>query len=475
LAARPSGVRRQAYRLQDYRAALRIAGQLKSREDAPPRAIRSIQQAGLDRLVRHAVQHSDFYRDLYSGVDLNGPVDLGKLPVVSKAMLMDNFDLAVTDKRVRRADIENTLAESGGGYYLDRYLVHASTGSSGAKGTFLLDRYERQYSIAVEMRRWSWMSERVGRGAPAARFGVTADGHPTDRWSLRHRWPHRQLVLDYRDSLRNWVAALNSFQPASLRGFASSIVLLAAEQLDGRLCIQPVVVVTSGEVCSEDMEASIARAWDLKSYTEWGCSEGGLLAADCSEHQGLHLFEELAIVEVVDERNEPVPAGVSGDKLLLTNLGGYGLPRIRYELLDFVARLEATCACGRTLPLIDVKEGRSEDTLYLPGRDGGQIRIHPDACRNQIASVPGIKEHQVIYDGKELTVLAVLRDEAVHEVASTIAEKLRQSLAREDVVAPEIAVEIVDSDRIERDPRHPSKLRLVIDRTQRATAGQPHG
>jgi hypothetical protein len=49
-------------------------------------------------------------------------------------------------------------------------------------------------------------------------------------------------------------------------------------------------------------------------------TEAGIIGSHCGRHRGVHLFEDQAIVEVVDEHDRPAPAGQTGHKLLVTNL-----------------------------------------------------------------------------------------------------------------------------------------------------------
>jgi phenylacetate-CoA ligase len=90
------------------------------------------------------------------------------------------------------------------------------------------------------------------------------------------------------------------------------------------------------------------------------------------------LFEDLAIVEVVDENYRPVPSGKNGDKVLITVLDRRTLPLIRYEVDDRIRMAASTGACGRPFALIEQVLGRTWDALHLlPALAGGEVTVQP--------------------------------------------------------------------------------------------------
>jgi phenylacetate-CoA ligase len=90
-------------------------------------------------LLSHAWRKSRFYRDLYSAAGITerdlAAVHLGDLPLIDKKLLMENFDQAVTDPRLRKSDLERWIGEVGDPWlnYLDDFVVCQSSGSSGVK------------------------------------------------------------------------------------------------------------------------------------------------------------------------------------------------------------------------------------------------------------------------------------------------------------------------------------------------------
>jgi phenylacetate-coenzyme A ligase PaaK-like adenylate-forming protein len=91
----------------------------------------------------------------------------------------------------------------------------------------------------------------------------------------------------------------------------------------------------------------IGEVWGCDVYSLLCVRENAFHAVECEAHSGLHFWEDAFIVEVLDEKNEPLPAGETG-KLTITNLFAEGSPIIRYKTALDVSLKEDECECGRT-------------------------------------------------------------------------------------------------------------------------------
>ena len=190
--------------------------------------------------------------------------------------------------------------------------------------------------------------------------------------------------------LEQIVAGLNRWQPTILLGYASMLHQLCLEARSGRLRISPRRIRSRAEPLLPRTRADLEDTWGVTVHNEWVCTEGAS-AATCGAGQGLHLSEDLVIIEPVDAAGRPVPAGVLSDKVYLTSLYNLALPLIRYELTDQVSFLSGGCPCGTAFTRIAEVQGRIEDLFdYGPG-----IRVHPHAFRSPLGRQPGVIEYQV--------------------------------------------------------------------------------
>jgi hypothetical protein len=163
---------------------------------------------------------------------------------------------------------------------------------------------------------------------------------------------------------------------------------------------------------------TVRAAWDGPWFQIHGTTEVTTLGAHCSHHTGLHLFEDLAIVEVVDENDRPVPARHTGHRLLVANL---------------VVAPSEPCLCLRPFRLVPGIEGRNDDILYLPGAAGGRVAVHPLALRSPLTEVADLAQYQIRCTDARLIVRASLRSAAPADVLDSLATSMSN---RSRVVLP---------------------------------------
>ena len=462
----------QARRLAEIAGAMRLARELIGHDRWTEAELAAHQRRQLEEVVRHAAASSPFYRERYAGLGLgpSGPVELDRLPIVDKATVMDRFDDLVTDRRLTLAAVEAHLdGLSRDELLLGRYRAMATGGSTGRKGVFLADRAEwRQYLAGFfRWNHYGGLKPRLPRRLRIASIGAARPLHMTYRMaSSIDVGMYRVLRLEAATPPAAMVDALNRHRPEFLYAYGSVLGLLAAEQLDGRLRISPAIIASSGETHTDELRDLIRAAWGTTSFEMYGMTEAGILGAHCDRHTGIHLFEDQAIVEVVDERDRPVPDGQVGHKLLVTNLVTRVQPLIRYEVSDMVVMAGERCPCGRPFRLLRGIEGRNDDILRLPAAAGGTVAVHPLALRGALAGIPGLAQYKVVHDHDGLHVRAALRPDAVPDrTVQLVRTRLTEKLAAQGVADPAVKVELRDSLQDERDTA--GKFKLVESRLPR--------
>ena len=211
---------------------------------------------------------------------------------------------------------------------------------------------------------------------------------------------HTKININVNAPEEEIISRLNEFQPSMLSGYPSNLALLADfEELD----IHPDVVITGGELLTDEIREKLGKRFGCYVQTHYSCTEGGEIACECSEKH-LHINEDWIIVEPVDKDNNPVPCGVMSDKVLITNLANRIQPFIRYELTDRVIVHDEKCACGRSSYWVEV-EGRTDDILEF--KNG--VSIAPMSLYKVLEEVPGVTRFQLVqraYDKVELRLVA---------------------------------------------------------------------
>ena len=167
--------------------------------------------------------------------------------------------------------------------------------------------------------------------------------------------------------LEEIVEGLNRVDGNSLATYSSMLATLAAEAQAGRLRIQPQRIATTAEPLLPEIRRAAQRTWGAPIANVWGTSEGGTTALGCYQDSGMHLCDDLVIVEPVDSSGEPVAPGTPSAKVYLTNLVNPLLPLIRYEITDEVTLLDDPCVCGSAHRRIADIEGRCDDVFVYAG------------------------------------------------------------------------------------------------------------
>jgi phenylacetate-coenzyme A ligase PaaK-like adenylate-forming protein len=169
----------------------------------------------------------------------------------------------------------------------------------------------------------------------------------------------------------------------------------------------------------------------------WGTSEGGAIACGCGAGSGMHLSDDLLIVEPVDADGNPVPPGTRSAKIYITNLFNHVMPLIRYELTDEVTLATRECPCGSAHRLVEDVQGRLEDRFVY----GGVAPVHSLLFHTVLDPVPAIVEYQVRQTPRGADILVVQRGEADLE---RLARETEVALARIGVSAPAVTLRSVD-------------------------------
>lgn len=136
-------------------------------------------------------------------------------------------------------------------------------------------------------------------------------------------------------------------------------------------------LIIGAEPHSDQQRRRIEDMLGVKAYNSFGMSEmcGPGVAFECPEQNGMHIWEDYYIVEIVDpETLEPVPEGEVGE-LILTTINREAMPLLRYRTRDLTRILPGECPCGRHHKRLDRMKGRSDDMMILKGVNTFPIQI----------------------------------------------------------------------------------------------------
>lgn len=147
--------------------------------------------------------------------------------------------------------------------------------------------------------------------------------------------------------------------------------------IDPRKDTQLRIFCIGAEPHSEEQRKRIEQLMGVKAYNCFGMSEmnGPGVAFECTEQNGLHIWEDNVIVEIIDPVTlQPVPDGEVGE-LVLTTINREAMPLLRYRTRDLTCIIPEACPCGRTHRRIARFKGRSDDMIILKGVNLFPIQI----------------------------------------------------------------------------------------------------
>ncbi|MGQ4875428.1 MAG: phenylacetate--CoA ligase family protein [Promethearchaeia archaeon] len=163
--------------------------------------------------------------------------------------------------------------------------------------------------------------------------------------------------------------------------------------------------ICGAEPWSDNLRKTIERELEIDAYDIYGLSEiyGPGVSVECEEKNGMHIWEDFFIVEVLDkETYEPVGEGEEG-VLAFTTLEKEGIPLLRYITYDIATLTKEKCACGRTCARMSKVTGRADDMLIVRG-----INVFPSQIEHVLSSIPGVAGYyQIIIDRDIIDSLSV--------------------------------------------------------------------
>jgi phenylacetate-CoA ligase len=404
-----------------------LAAEMNDRDRWSREQLLEYQAGRLREIIRYAVAHSPYYHRVIGDIG-TGKIDLQQLPVLTKATLMTEFDQIVTDRRLRLVDAEEHLAgEKAAEAMFGEYRIVGSGGTSGRRGVVVYDQSAWDIAVAGLLRLLA--IQEVPESARVLGIGAPTPLHMTNRLFAELRTRRNDVPqLAVTTPLSEMVDALNAYQPEVVITYPSVIRRLAEEQAAGRLKIAPWQFTSVAETLTPNVRELARDIWGAKVLNAYGSTEANLIGVECPWASGLHVLEDLVIVEVVDEHNQPVPPGGTGHKLLVTNLFNRALPFIRYELSDLVTVAEEPCGCGRPHLRLASIQGRREDMVSLPAANGGKVEVHAFLLGETLLHIPNVRQYQLSPQPRGLLVRVVLRSSASKDKVVRLA---RQAILEE--------------------------------------------
>jgi phenylacetate-CoA ligase len=349
-----------------------------------PSELASYRCERLAAFIRSAHARVPYVRRLF------GELGLGPGDVVDPAGLLR---LPLMDKATIRANIDALKARDARG------LARFNTGgSSGEPLVFYIGKERVSHDVAAKWRATRWWGVDIGDREIVV-WGSPIELGAQDRFrAIRDRLLRTRLMPAFGlspSNLDRFVEAIRRFRPRMLFGYPSSLALIASHARASGIAMNGlgvrVVFVTSERLYDHQRE-TLEQVFGCPVANGYGGRDAGFIAHACPRGR-LHITAEDIILEVVDQRGEPVLPGETGE-IVITHLATADFPFIRYRTGDVGALDPEPCPCGRGLPVLGRLEGRTTD--FVVAADG--TVMHGLALIYVLRDIEGIDQFKIVQE-----------------------------------------------------------------------------
>lgn len=328
--------------------------------------LEALQLERLQKTVNHCM-NSPFYQNKFKELgitpdDIKTLDDVRKLPFTTKEDLRENYPFGICCVPMK-----------------DCVRLHSSSGTTG-NPTVVLHSQKDLDEWANAVARCLWMvgsrpedvfQNSAGYGMFTAglgfQYGAEKVGMLTVPAAAGNTTRQIKFIKDFGTSVLH-----------AIPSYASRIYeVMKEEGCDPRKDTKLRVLCIGAEPHSEEQRKRIEENLGVKAYNSYGISEmmGPGVAFECQEQNGLHIWEDYFIVEIIDPVTlEPVPDGELGE-LVLTTINREAMPLLRYRTRDLTRILPGDCPCGRHHKRLARLQGRSDDMMILKGVNIFPIQI----------------------------------------------------------------------------------------------------
>lgn len=387
--------------------------------------IRALQTERLHSTLRHCM-NSPFYRNRFrehgiSVDDIRTLEDLRKIPFTTKADLRGTYPFGIASVPLEKC-----------------VRLHSSSGTTGNPTVILhTQRDLEQWANAVA--RCLWMV-----GCRPSDIFQNSSGYGMFTGGLGFQYGAEKLgMLTVPAAAGNTLRQLKFIKDFgttvlhAIPSYASRLFEVMVEQgIDPRRDTKLRTLVIGAEPHSEETRRRIEEMLGVKAYNSFGMSEmcGPGVAFECPEQNGLHIWEDYYIVEIVDpETLEPVPDGQIGE-MVLTTINREAMPLLRYRTRDLTRILPGDCPCGRHHIRLDRMQGRSDDMIILKGVNIFPIQIEkilmrfPEVSSDYLITLETLANNDDMTVDVELKQLSIDDYGALERLSKAIAGALRDEI-----------------------------------------------
>ena len=402
-----------------------------------PLELRKLQARKLRRLLLHAYNNVPFYQEKFRTAGLH-PRDLQNLEDLRKVPLTTKSELQSTplDRMIAR------------GIELGKCVESRTSGSTGTPLRVMSSKRTDSFT-------WNMLNRAYLKNGMRLRDKMVSvrdlSAHPIAYKSVAEYFGlMRKRYVSIFDSPETQMNFFAKEKPDIIESYPSTLAVIA-DAYDGKVNARPRLIFTTAEFLDRQSREIITNAFKGELFDHYASTEIGLMSWECKHHLDYHINADNIIMEFVDEKNELVSVGKTGE-IVCTNLNNYEMPLIRYAHGDAGQFVDGECTCGITMPLMRIVGGRKDDFLQTTA---GKLMPPTIFFPYPFQSCKGIKQFRVIQERRDLLKFQLVLRESIEP---EVFEKAETEIKR--VFGKDMEVEFETLDQLNREPS--GKIRKVI-------------
>jgi len=368
-----------------------------------PSSLRKAQLKKLRFMIRYAYENVPFYHRKFgqSNIkpdDIVSMDDVAKIPITTKSEIQSS---PLQDLVSRTVDVQ-------------RCITRSTSGSTGVPLTIAVSNKVVDFEGAL----WHRTLSENGLGL-RDRMSVISDprSFPRNGRFFESFGILKRQYISIFDHAETQLTLMEQFKPHAIKGYPSSLAILADFCKQKTIAFKPRQVFTTSEVLDRVSRELISSVFEADLTDNYASQEFALLAWECHEHMGYHMNIDGVVMEFVEDR-EAIALGERGE-ILCTSLSNEVMPLIRYGIGDVGIPIEEQCSCGRALPLMKIVEGRTDDFLVsIDGRMISPTVFFPYPFKD----FKGIKQFKVVQERRDKLTIQVVMEEGFLQADGALEE-----------------------------------------------------
>ncbi len=402
-------------------------------EKSTVQEIKIFQEQKLQELIAYLGNHSPFYQKLFKEnniqiSDIQTLEDLQKIPTTSKNDIQQNNDDFFCIPQNKIVDYSTTSGTLGDPVTFGLSDADLERLAYNEAISFVCAGIQKgdvvQMITTIDKRFMAGLAYFLGlrkMGASVVRMGP---GIPELQWDSIFRYKPKYLI-----TVPSFLLKMIDYAEKHGVDYQNSSVY-------GAICIGE--SIKNQDFSDNILSKKIKEKWNIQLFSTYASTEMSTAFTECEFQIGGHQHPELIITEILDENENPVKEGESGE-LTITTLGVEALPLLRFKTGDLVKAHYEPCQCGRNTMRLGPVVGRKQQMIKYKG-----TTLYPPAMNDILNDFDGILCYQIVIQSNEIGLDEIVIKLSTNREEENFESEVRDHFRAKLRVSPKI--EMIDFD-----------------------------